>query len=133
MFGTFAGETKLWTTVESDSGLARIRVDAPGADLPSKVADALDGLDAFSLDVIHLDVPLSDPTGVVSLDGLEALGLSLAAWVPRFVDGSDMVRLERTSGIQVDPDEIVCARPEGEHVRDYVLAEWRRVRRGGID
>ncbi len=127
-----AGETRLWTSVESDAGLARIRVEAAGADLPSNVADAVDGLDAFNLDVIHLDLPLSDSASAAAVEELEPLGFSLAAWVPRFVDGSDMVRLQRTGGIQVDPEEIICARPEGEHVRDYVLAEWRRVRRGGI-
>ena len=127
------GETRLWTSVESDAGLARIRVDAAGADLPSKIADAVDGLDAFNLDVVHLDLPLSDGAAVAAVDGLESLGFSLAAWVPRFADGSDMLRLQRTGGIQVDAEDIVCARPEGEHVRDYVLAEWRRVRRGGID
>ena len=130
--GPSSGETRLSTMVEADAGLARLRVEKAGEDLPSKVADALDGLDAFELGVVHLDLPLSDPASATAIEPLEPLGFSLAAWVPRFVDGSDMIRLQRTGRHPVATDEIVCARPEGERVRDYVLSEWRRVRRGGI-
>ena len=43
-----------------------------------------------------------------------------------------MLRLQRTGSHPVETEHIACARPEGEQVRDYVLADWRRVRRGGI-
>jgi anti-sigma regulatory factor (Ser/Thr protein kinase) len=128
-----SGRTKLWTSVEGDSAIARLRVDRVGGDVASRVADSLEGLDAFDLGVVHLDVPVADPASGTAIEALEPLGFSLAAWVPRFVEGSDMMRLQRTGSHPVETEDIACARAEGEEVRDYVLAEWRRVRRGGVE
>ena len=112
-----------------ETGVAHIRVLRPGANLASKIADELDGLDAFDLGAIHLDVPLSTRS---ALDELEGLDFAFAAWIPDFAPDGDIVRLQRVGSHPVDVEHVVCAREEGEAVRDYVIGEWHRVRRAGI-
>jgi hypothetical protein len=123
------GNAETSTKVTPETGVAHIRVLRTGEDLASKVADELDGLDAFDLGAVHLDVPLSKP---VPLDELEGLNFAFAAWIPDFVPGGDIVRLQRVGSHPVDVEHVVCARSEGEAVRDYVIGEWHRVRRAGI-
>jgi GNAT superfamily N-acetyltransferase/anti-sigma regulatory factor (Ser/Thr protein kinase) len=123
------GHSQISTKVTPETGVAHIRVRQPGKNLASKLADELEGLDAFDLGAIHLDVPLSEP---ISFDELEGLNFAFAAWIPDFVPGGDIVRLQRVGSHPVDVEHVVCAREEGEAVRDYVIGEWHRVRRAGI-
>jgi hypothetical protein len=123
------GHPRISTKVTPETAVAHIRVGGVGPDLASKVADELDGLDAFDLGAVHLDVPLSQP---VALDELEALGFAFAAWIPDFAPDGDILRLQRVGSHPVDVEHVVCAREEGEAVRDYVISEWHRVRRAGI-
>jgi RimJ/RimL family protein N-acetyltransferase len=129
-----AGEShaRISTKVTPQTGVAHVRVLRHGADLASKVADELEGLDAFDLGAVHLDVPLDQPAAAAALDDLEALDFAFAAWIPDFTTEGDIVRLQRVGSHPVDVDHVVCARPEGESVRDYVIGEWHRVRRAGI-
>ena len=112
--------------------MAHIRVTHAGADLASKVADELEGLDAFDLGAVHLDVPLSTAGAARGVEELEALGFAFAAWIPDFASDGDILRLQRVGSHPVDVEHVVCARSEGEAVRDYVVGEWHRVRRAGI-
>jgi RimJ/RimL family protein N-acetyltransferase/anti-sigma regulatory factor (Ser/Thr protein kinase) len=120
------------TKVTPQTGVAHIRISDPGGDLASMVADELEGLDAFDLGAVHLDVPLTGPGAVDLIEELEALDFAFAAWIPDFVVDGDVVRLQRVGSHPVDVEHVVCARAEGEAIRDYVIGEWHRVRRAGI-
>jgi hypothetical protein len=78
-----------------------------------------------------VDLPLTDPGAPAAAERLERLGFSFAAWMPCFDAGADALRLQRIGSHPVDTEHIECARPEGEAVRDYAIAEWHRVRRLG--
>jgi GNAT superfamily N-acetyltransferase len=123
----------LASEVQTFGGVARMRVDAIGADLNEQVADTLDSFAAFDLAAVHLDLPLSRPAAAAAASGLERLGFCFGAWMPSFAGGADVLRLQRVGSHPVDVASIACARPEGEAVRDYVLADWRRVRAGEFD
>lgn len=125
------GTTSLAVEVCTDSGLAHLRVAHPGTDLVERVADELEGLQDFDLGAVHLDLPLSCPATVGAVEGLERLGFCWGAWVPCFAPDGDVLRLQRVADHPVEVSDIACARPEGEVVRDAVLAEWHRVRHGG--
>ena len=127
-----SGTAQISTSVAPESGLAHLRVENAGADVIARVSDALDGLDAFDLGAVLLDVSLSEPSSAATIAMLEPLGFTFAAWMPEFLTSGDALRLQRVGGHPVDTDHVVCARTEGEAVRDYVVEEWRRVRRGGI-
>jgi RimJ/RimL family protein N-acetyltransferase len=118
--------------VTPETGVAHLRVTHPGGDVPSKVADELEGLDAFDLGAVHLDIPLDEEGAAAAIEALEALGFAFAAWIPDFAADSDVIRLQRVGSHPVDVEHVVCARSEGETVRDYVIDEWHRVRRAGI-
>ena len=127
-----AGHARVSTSVVPDAGVAHLRVEHPGVDVAARVADALDGLDAFDLGTVLLDMPLCDPASAAAVEKLEALGFSIAAWMPEFLGTGDALRLQRVGGHPVDTEHVVCARAQGETVRDYVVSEWHRVRRGGV-
>ena len=123
-------ESDVASTAHTFSSLGEIRVGTIGADLIDQVAAALDSLEGFDLAAIQLDLPLSDPAATGAACSLERLGFSYAAWMPAFNEGRDVLRLQRIGSRPVDTETIECARPEGEQVRDYVLADWHRVRAG---
>ena len=45
----------------------------------------------------------------------------------------DALRLQRVLDRPVAMEHITCAGEHGEHIRDAVLAEWHRVRRGAAE
>jgi len=124
------GRTVARLTVNAAIGLAEIRVERVGADLVDHLADQLDDLSTFDLAVVHVDLPLADPATGWAATSVERLGWSFGAWLPCFSPGGDVLRLQRLAGRPVDMVHVVCARPEGEEVRDHVLSEWHRVARG---
>lgn len=130
--GGAGGHAKISAKVTPQTGVAHIRVTQPGAEVASRVADELEGLDAFDLGAVHVDVPLADSGAAAAIEALEALDFAFAAWIPDFAADGDVLRLQRVGSHPVDVEHVVCARPEGEAVRDYVIGEWHRVRRAGI-
>ncbi len=122
-----SAHSHLRSTHDVAAGVGRIRIESIGADLVERVAHELDALVAYEPAVVQVDVDLGDPSAPWAVDGLEKLGCCFGAWLPA-ARGSDVVRLQRVGEVSVAGD-ITCARPEGESIRDAVLAEWRRVRR----
>ena len=122
--------TQLSVAAAPSIGLGHLRVQRLGADVVSRVADELDGLAAFDLSVVHLDVPLAEPSAAHAIEALGELGFFWGAWLPGFVPSGDALRLQRVLDRPVEMEHIVCAGEHGEHIRDAVLAEWHRVRRG---
>ena len=122
--------TQLSVAAAASIGLGHLRVQRIGADLVSRVADELEGLAAFDLSVVHLDLPLAEPSAAHAIDALGELGFFWGAWLPGFVPSGDALRLQRVLDRPVAMEHIACAGEHGEHIRDAVLAEWHRVRRG---
>ncbi len=130
--GVPTGATKVRVIVVPEAGIAHVRIERIGADVLARVAHELEGLDAFDLGVVHLDLPLTDPAAGRIASALERLGFCFAAWLPDFGVNGDVLRLQRVGSHPVDVEHVVCARAEGERLRDYVVNEWHRVRRGGV-
>jgi hypothetical protein len=126
------GPTKMRVIVVPDAGIAQIRVERIGAEVLSRVAHELEGLDSFDLGAIHLDLPLADPAAGRIATALERLGFCFAAWLPDFAPHSDVLRVQHVGSHPVDIEHVICARAEGERLRDYVVDDWHRVRRGGV-
>jgi hypothetical protein len=124
------GTSAVSVDVSGTTGTAHVRVARVGADLVDRVADELDGLQAFDLAAVHLDLPLSQPATAAATTDLEQLGFAWGAWVPWFLTDGDVLRLQRVGDHPVDIEHVRCARPDGEAVRDHVVAEWHRVRHG---
>jgi len=104
-----------------------IRVLQMGVDLLKQVEIALGTLQGKNHPVVYIDLPLSDPAVISQIPELEAFGFIWGAWLPHFLSGGDILRLQKLNDTNVSDQEIMCARPEGILVRDYVLSEWRRI------
>ena len=128
--GPATGRSSVSVSVSAPSGVAHLRVAVVGADLVERVADHLEGLQAFDLAVVHLDLPIDGPAAAGAVQDLERLGFCWGAWMPAYSDRGDVLRLQRVGDRPVVTDHVQVAGPRGEAVRDHVLAEWRRVHRG---
>ncbi len=126
------GVTKVRVMVVPEAGIAYIRIERIGADVLARVVHELEGLDPFDLSVIHLDLPLADPAASRIATALERLSFCFAAWLPDFGEHGDVLRMQHVGSHPVDIEHVVCARAEGERLRDYVVSDWHRVRRGGV-
>jgi hypothetical protein len=122
--------TRLHTAASALAGALEIRVLDLGADIVEQLADVLDEYLPMSPTTVHLHLPATDPSAAWAVVELERLGFVWCAWIPAFLPSGDSIRLQRVNDHPIQLEEIVCARPEGEEVRDFVVAEWVRVHRG---
>lgn len=125
-----AGATTLSVDVSLVSGVASIRLTELGSDLVEVVAAELDALISYELGAVHLDVPLADERAGAAVAALERHGFCWATWIPNEHPGTDVLRLQRVGEHLTDVAHVLCARPEGEQLRDWVVGEWHRVRHG---
>lgn len=126
--GPARGRSELHSSVSPSTGIAHLRVGRIGSDLCDRVTSEIDGLGAFDVAAVHLDLDLTDPACAGAGHALERLGFCWGAWLPELDQGADVLRLQRVLDPHVPIEGISCARPEGEAVRDLVLDQWRRVR-----
>jgi len=122
--------SRIHSYVSALAGTVEIRVRAIGRDLADQVADVLDEYLAMAPAAVHLDLPATDPAAAWAAVELERVGFAWCAWMPAFLATGDSIRLQRVNDHPVQLEAIVCARAEGEQVRDFVIAEWTRVHRG---
>lgn len=123
--------SRIHSSASAVAGGLEIRVHGIGRDIAEQVADVLEEYLAMAPATVHLHLPATDPAAAWAAAELERLGFVWCAWIPAFLPSGDSIRLQRVSDHPVGLEEIVCARAEGEEVRDFVIGEWMRVRRGG--
>jgi N-acetylglutamate synthase-like GNAT family acetyltransferase len=119
-------ETELIYSVNPGNQFAQLKMSDMGPDVGAKVATVVNMLETSGIEVFHLDLPLTNPNAIQAISALEDLGFFWAAWLPEYSELGDVLRLQKTNAA-VNPDEIVCARENGEYVKAHVLAERQRV------
>jgi anti-sigma regulatory factor (Ser/Thr protein kinase) len=124
--------SRIHSAVSAVAGAVEIRVQEIGRDIAEQVADVLDEYSAMTPATVHLHLPATDPAAAWAAAELERVGFVWCAWIPAFLSSGDSIRLQRVSDHPVGLETIVCARAEGEGVRDFVVAEWTRVHRGRV-
>ena len=124
--------SRIHSCASAVAGAVEIRVQAIGRDIAEQVADVLDEYLAMTPAGVHLHLPATNPAAAWAAAELERVGFAWCAWMPAFLSGGDSIRLQRVSDHPVHLEAIVCARAEGEAVRDFVIAEWTRVHRGHV-
>lgn len=126
------GRTDLGLHIDVGAEVAYLRAHTLGADLLERVAAELEQLIAHDIAAVHIDVPLTSKSAPWAIDSLESLGFFWASWIPQAREDGDVLRLQRVGERVVDVSHIVCARPEGDDLRDWVITEWERVRFGPV-
>lgn len=126
------GETELSGFVDDGAEVAYLSVVQLGSDLLDVVAAELERLIALDIAAVHIDIPLAEVGAPWAITSLESLSFFWASWIPGARDDGDVLRLQRVGERIVDVEHVVCARPEGEELRDWVVSEWERVRFGAV-
>lgn len=108
-------------------GTAVLTVDRIGADLRDRLADDLEGFHGLDLAVVLLDLPAHDPSAAWAAKEAERLGFAFCSWLPEGMGSSDTLRMQLVTDRVIDFPSILCARPSGEAIRDFTIAEWARV------
>ncbi len=119
-------ETMLVYTVNPGNQFAQLTISSIGQDVGARVSGVVSLLQGSGIEVFHLDLPLEQPNAIQAIGALEALGFFWAAWLPEYSESGDVLRLQKTDAA-VNPDEIICARENGERVKAHILAERQRV------
>ena len=132
-----AARTSLRIHANPAHGSVHLRVGTIGDDFEDRLVHEVGLMAQRRPGAIHLDVPLGDPAASSTMRIAERHGFAWAGWIPELTADGDVARLQRIGDHPIDTDHIVCARAEGEELRDLVIAEWRRVHRnhlaGGVD
>ena len=122
--------SRLHSSASALAGSVEIRVQVIGRDIAEQLTAALDEYLAMAPAAMHLHLPATDPAAAWAAAELQRIGFAWCAWTPAFLPTGDSIRLQRVSDHPIDRETIVCARAEGEQVRDFVVAQWIRVHQG---
>jgi hypothetical protein len=75
---------------------------------------------------VYLDLPIEREEAASAYAQLETIGFFWGAWIPSFTAKGDILRLQKVFK-EANLDEIICAREQGEEVKNYVISEWKKV------
>ncbi len=106
--------------VNVDFGIGVLRVARWGADIQDLIRVRLRELCLSRLDVIFVDLPLSDPATSAFCAPIEALGFFFAGVVPELA-GGDVLRLQYLNNVSVDPSKVVVVSDFAKELFKYVL------------
>jgi hypothetical protein len=121
-----SGKTKIKTKIDSEDQVANISINHIGEDLISAVQIELQKVESLNLASAYLDLPITQEAAANAYMELEALGFFWGSWIPHYSTQGDVLRLQKIYQ-PVNVNEIICAREQGENVKQYVISEWQRV------
>ncbi len=108
--------------VRQDHNLAFLRVAEPGDDLRGLIGSRLRELCLHRVDVIYVDLPLSNPATQVCGDSLEELGFFFGGIIPEARDG-DVLRLQYLNNVEVESGDVSTASDFGEELLDLIFRQ----------
>jgi RimJ/RimL family protein N-acetyltransferase len=120
------GKSEFNIRVNSETQTANIKVLHIGEDFSSEISTELAKLESFNLAFVMLNLPISQESAALAFSQLEDMGFFWGAWLPNYSAQGDVLRLQKLHE-SVNVDEIICARPQGENIKQYVISEWNRV------
>jgi N-acetylglutamate synthase-like GNAT family acetyltransferase len=121
-----SGKSEYSVAVSPATQMANIKVGHIGKDFSAMISAELAKLDSLNLAFIMLNLPISQEGAALAFTQLEDMGFFWGAWLPNYSAQGDVLRLQKLHE-SVNVDEIICARPQGENIKQYVISEWNRV------
>lgn len=123
---TGSGKSEYSVAVNPATQTANIKVQHIGEDFSSAISAELEKLESQNLAFTMLSLPISQEAAALAFTQLEDMGFFWGAWLPNYSAQGDMLRLQKLHE-SVNVEEIICARPQGENIKKYVVSEWNRV------
>lgn len=120
------GKSEYVTQVNPEIQMASIKVQHIGKDFIHSINAEVEKLEPLNLPFTLLNLPISQEAASFAFTELEKIGFFWAAWLPNHSQHGDVLRLQRLH-TSVNVDEIICAREQGEEVKNFVVSEWERV------
>lgn len=105
-----------------DHNLAFWRVAEPEDDLRELVRSRLRELCLHRVDVIYVDLPLSNPATRIDGDRLEELGFFFGGIIPEARDG-DVLRLQYLNNVEVERDGVSTTSDFGGELLDLTFEQ----------
>jgi hypothetical protein len=121
-----SGKSEYSVAVNPATQTANIKVQHIGEDFSSAISAELEKLESQNLAFTMLSLPISQEAAALAFTQLEDMGFFWGAWLPNHSAQGDMLRLQKLHE-SVNVEEIICARPQGENIKKYVVSEWNRV------
>lgn len=121
-----SGKSEFSVTANPATQTANIKVQNIGEDFSSAISAELEKLESQNLAFTMLSLPISQEAAALAFTQLEDMGFFWGAWLPNHSAQGDMLRLQKLHE-SVNVEEIICARPQGENIKKYVVSEWNRV------
>ena len=105
---------------------ACIQITSIGSDFKTVIQSEIDKLEKHQLASIYIDLPIGDRAAAMAYLTLEMLGFFFGSWLPNFWKNQDVLRMQKIY-TQINESEIICARDQGARMKEYVIAEMKRV------
>jgi N-acetylglutamate synthase-like GNAT family acetyltransferase len=121
-----SGKSEYTIHVNPETQMASIKVEHIGEDFMGVMNQELEKLEPLELPFTMLNLPISQEAASLAFSQLENLGFFWGAWLPNYSEYGDVMRLQKLHE-SINVDEIICARPQGESIKKYVISEWQRV------
>lgn len=120
------GKTQYLTEINQPIQTAHLKIQHIGEDFISSLSQELENLSHQNLASIFLDLPINQESAARAHTELERMGFIWGSWIPNYSANGDILRLQKINQA-INPVEIICARPEGEIIKSYVVSEWEKV------
>jgi hypothetical protein len=119
--GQPVAHSQLTVAVEVPRSLATISVRAAGGDLADAVEHHRRLLTAQGVDIVHVELGLSDPHAAAAVEGLRERGFFYAGMIPEIRDG-DILRLQYLD-VVIDTDIIELYSETAKRLLEFTLAD----------
>ena len=120
------GLSELTSNLDLSNLDASIQVTHIGNDFQAAIQAEIDKLEQHQLASVYIDLPICAAAAAHAYLTLEKYGFFFGSWLPNFWKGQDILRMQK-SYTQLNASEIICARDQGNLIKEYVLSEMKRL------
>ncbi len=104
---------------------AFLRVNKFGIDFLDELKLQLNDLRQRQVELMVLDLPLSDPATALLYPEIEKLGFFFSGLMPEYLDG-DALRLQYLNNVIFQPEDVQVYSDFGKDIFSYVVGEWEK-------
>lgn len=124
--GLISFHSQIYSHLLPEMGSAFLRVNVYGIDFLKELKLQVRDLCQRQVELIVLDLPLSDPATALLYPEIENIGFFFGGLMPEFLDG-DALRLQYLNNVIFDPEDVKVYSEFGKEVFSYVVDEWKKT------